>query len=79
VKCLLLLFAALIPLGMTSACGPNLMAHPDAWIYQIGTAGLERVSLEDTEALRGREAVPERPATPGSETARIATHPLYRS
>jgi predicted ATPase len=28
---------------------PILMAYPNAWIYQIGTAGLERVSLEETE------------------------------
>jgi len=28
---------------------PILMAYPNAWIYQIGTSGLERVSLEDTE------------------------------
>jgi predicted ATPase len=25
------------------------MAYPNAWIYQITAAGLERVSLEDTE------------------------------
>ncbi len=28
---------------------PILMAYPDAWIYQIGTHGLERVAYEDTE------------------------------
>jgi predicted ATPase len=28
---------------------PMLMAYPNAWIYQIGADGLERVSLEDTE------------------------------
>jgi predicted ATPase len=28
---------------------PILMAYPNAWIYQIGGDGLERVSLEDTE------------------------------
>lgn len=28
---------------------PILMAYPNAWIYQIGKAGLERVRLEDTE------------------------------
>ena len=28
---------------------PMLMAYPNAWIYQIGAGGLERVSLEDTE------------------------------
>ena len=28
---------------------PILMAYPNAWIYQIGKAGLERVQLEDTE------------------------------
>jgi predicted ATPase len=28
---------------------PILMAYPNARIYQIGTGGLERVSLEDTE------------------------------
>ena len=28
---------------------PILMAYPNAWIYQIGRGGLERVKLEDTE------------------------------
>jgi predicted ATPase len=28
---------------------PMLMAYPNAWIYQIGANGMERVSLEDTE------------------------------
>jgi len=28
---------------------PILMAYPNAWIYQIGTNGLERVTLEETE------------------------------
>jgi predicted ATPase len=28
---------------------PILMAYPNAWIYQIGADGLERVALEDTE------------------------------
>jgi predicted ATPase len=28
---------------------PILMAYPNAWIYQIGVGGLERVSLEETE------------------------------
>lgn len=28
---------------------PILMAYPDAWIYQIGPQGLERVAYEDTE------------------------------
>ena len=28
---------------------PILMAYPDAWIYQIGRHGLERVRYEDTE------------------------------
>jgi predicted ATPase len=28
---------------------PILMAYPNAWIYQIGSAGLDRVSLEETE------------------------------
>lgn len=28
---------------------PILMAYPDAWIYQIGSNGLSRVALEDTE------------------------------
>jgi predicted ATPase len=28
---------------------PILMAYPNAWIYQIGATGLERVRLEDTE------------------------------
>lgn len=28
---------------------PILMAYPDAWIYQIGPRGLERVAYEDTE------------------------------
>jgi predicted ATPase len=28
---------------------PILMAYPNAWIYQIGTKGIERVSLEETE------------------------------
>ena len=28
---------------------PILMAYPDAWIYQLGAHGLERVAYEDTE------------------------------
>jgi predicted ATPase len=28
---------------------PILLAYPDAWIYQIGPKGLERVEYEDTE------------------------------
>ena len=28
---------------------PILMAYPDAWIYQLGPKGLERVAYEDTE------------------------------
>ena len=28
---------------------PILMAYPDAWIYQIGSRGLERVAYHDTE------------------------------
>jgi predicted ATPase len=28
---------------------PILMAYPDAWIYQLGPHGLERVDYEDTE------------------------------
>ena len=28
---------------------PILMAYPDAWIYQIGSKGLDRVAYEDTE------------------------------
>jgi predicted ATPase len=28
---------------------PILMAYPDAWIYQIGSRGLERVDYEDTD------------------------------
>lgn len=28
---------------------PMLMAYPDAWIYQIGESGFERVTYEDTE------------------------------
>jgi predicted ATPase len=28
---------------------PILMAYPNAWIYQIGNDGLQRVSLEETE------------------------------
>ena len=28
---------------------PILMAYPDAWIYQIGAKGLDRVAYEDTE------------------------------
>jgi predicted ATPase len=28
---------------------PILLAYPDAWIYQIGARGLERVAYEDTE------------------------------
>jgi predicted ATPase len=28
---------------------PILMAYPNAWIYQIGATGLERVRLEETE------------------------------
>ena len=28
---------------------PILMAYPDAWIYQLGAHGLERVDYEDTE------------------------------
>ena len=28
---------------------PILMAYPEAWIYQIGPKGLDRVAYEDTE------------------------------
>ncbi len=28
---------------------PILMAYPDAWIYQLGSKGPERVAYEDTE------------------------------
>lgn len=28
---------------------PILMAYPDAWIYQLGPRGLERIEYEDTE------------------------------
>jgi predicted ATPase len=28
---------------------PILMAYPDAWIYQIGAKGIDRVAYEDTE------------------------------
>lgn len=28
---------------------PILMAYPNAWIYQIGPSGLQRIELEDTE------------------------------
>ena len=28
---------------------PILMAYPDAWIYQIGPKGLDRIAYEDTE------------------------------
>lgn len=28
---------------------PILMAYPDAWIYQVGPKGLDRVAYEDTE------------------------------
>ena len=28
---------------------PILMAYPDAWIYQIGPQGIERVAYEDTD------------------------------
>ncbi len=28
---------------------PILMAYPDAWIYQVGAAGLERIEYEETE------------------------------
>lgn len=31
---------------------PILMAYPDAWIYRIGPAGLERVAWADTEHVR---------------------------
>ncbi|WP_395661144.1 AAA family ATPase [Aestuariivirga sp.] len=31
---------------------PILMAYPDAWIYQMGQHGLERVDYEDTEHFR---------------------------
>ena len=31
---------------------PILMAYPDAWIYQLGAHGLERVDYEDTEHFR---------------------------
>ncbi|MFE6857115.1 AAA family ATPase [Nocardia sp. NPDC057668] len=31
---------------------PILMAYPDAWIYQIGEDGFERVEYEDTEHYR---------------------------
>ncbi len=30
---------------------PILMAYPDAWIYQLGAHGLERVAYEDTDHL----------------------------
>ena len=28
---------------------PILMAYPDAWIYQLGPHGIERIAYEDTE------------------------------
>ena len=28
---------------------PILMAYPDAWIYQIGSDGLQRIAYEKTE------------------------------
>jgi predicted ATPase len=31
---------------------PILMAYPDAWIYQIGDGGLERIAYEQTEHYR---------------------------
>lgn len=31
---------------------PILMAYPDAWIYQIGANGLERVDYEETDHFR---------------------------
>jgi predicted ATPase len=31
---------------------PILMAYPDAWIYQIGPKGLDRIAYEDTEHYR---------------------------
>jgi predicted ATPase len=41
---------------------PILMAYPDAWIYQIGAKGIDRIAYEDTEHfqvtrsfLNGRE------------------------
>jgi predicted ATPase len=41
---------------------PILMAYPDAWIYQIGAKGIDRITYEDTEHfqvtksfLNGRE------------------------
>jgi predicted ATPase len=31
---------------------PILMAYPDAWIYQFGPEGIERIAYEDTEHFR---------------------------
>ena len=28
---------------------PLIMAYPDAWIYQFGTEGIQRINYEDTE------------------------------
>jgi predicted ATPase len=28
---------------------PLIMAYPDAWIYQFGPAGIQRIDYEDTE------------------------------
>lgn len=31
---------------------PILMAYPDAWIYQFGPEGIQRIAYEDTEHFR---------------------------
>ncbi|MEU0543269.1 AAA family ATPase [Nocardia sp. NPDC005978] len=40
---------------------PILMAYPDAWIYQIGEDGFERVEYEDTEHYRVTRSFLENP------------------
>ncbi len=44
-----------------STHSPILMAYPDAWIYQIGPEGLERVDYRDTEHYRVAKAFLQNP------------------
>ncbi len=41
---------------------PILMAYPDAWIYQIGRSGIERVDYQDTEHVQLTKAFLNDPA-----------------
>lgn len=40
---------------------PILMAYPDAWIYQIGNKGVDRINYEDTEHYQVTRAFLNRP------------------